>query len=307
MANNARDKRLAKIGKLALTSLEQRRITRSNFLHGKLSAGLPLGQKQINELIKLDATLAETFEIGSWVEGQTPKRKANAAQNEPQPDTFYDDAYWREQPREPRCIFVFNETRCHLPAGHSGAHARNFYVPPAAQNDDDGIVEIKESEYRKLTHPRVVIVLDGGLVQDVLSTVQLDYALVDYDVELGDDDPRIVDIPQTHAKGNECGVDTSNVPTAKAYTYISPADVLPERVSELFNVIEGNAINPPDESNTETDEEAERLLEQVQTAQDAYWDALGELETHLGIELDGTRDYRGLSVDDLTEESESNG
>lgn len=58
---------------LALTSLEERRINRSNFLHRKLKAR-SVTWSEICELIKLDGKLAETFVTGSWIEGSKLRR-----------------------------------------------------------------------------------------------------------------------------------------------------------------------------------------------------------------------------------------
>jgi hypothetical protein len=50
----------------------------------------------------------------------------------------------------------------------------------------------------------------------------------------------------------------------------------------------------------------EALLEAAQEAQTAYWEALHDLEAALGdIEIDGTRDLQGLTLDDLAEDDDS--
>ena len=72
---------------------------------------------------------------------------------------------------------------------------------------------------------RVVIGCDGGLVQDVSANVPVDFAMIDYDVK-GADDDRLTAIPQT-------GGDP-----VQAYAYTAHADVMPERVAELFKAIE---------------------------------------------------------------------
>lgn len=46
---------------------------------------------------------------------------------------------------------------------------------------------------------------------------------------------------------------------------------------------------------------AERLLEKVQEAQTAYWDALSELESELGCDIESTTDLGGYTVTDLIE------
>ena len=56
-----------------------------------------------------------------------------------------------------------------------------------------------------------------------------------------------------------------------------------------------------------TQEEAERANEKlaaVVAAQEAFWDALGELEDELDIEIDDTnREFSNVSIEDLLEEN----
>jgi hypothetical protein len=47
---------------------------------------------------------------------------------------------------------------------------------------------------------------------------------------------------------------------------------------------------------------AEELLEAARCLQHSFWDALGGLEAELDIEIDGTQDLDGLTVDDLKAE-----
>jgi len=73
-------------------------------------------------------------------------------------------------------------------------------------------------------------------------------------------------------------------------------------VRELEHAL--NDLGHTKDASTDTRSDAEQLLERVQNAQDAYWSALSELEAETGLDLDSTRDYSGLSVDDLNEEDE---
>lgn len=73
--------------------------------------------------------------------------------------------------------------------------------------------------------PRVVIILDGGIVQDILSDVPIDAIVIDYDVE-GIEKYRLTQIPQTP--------DASMEP---AYTVEEVVEVMPKRVAELFRVV----------------------------------------------------------------------
>lgn len=51
------------------------------------------------------------------------------------------------------------------------------------------------------------------------------------------------------------------------------------------------------------DRTREALLEKALRLQHDFWDALGELETALGIELESTEDLAGHTVETLTEEA----
>jgi len=99
--------------------------------------------------------------------------------------------------------------------------------------EHDATVElINHLKERIAARSRVVIVLEGGLVQDVLSNVPMEFARIDYDTD-GAEESDLVDIPQTPAGD-----------TAQAYAYTANADVMPERVNELFT-----AINTADRHN----------------------------------------------------------
>jgi len=76
-----------------------------------------------------------------------------------------------------------------------------------------------------MKRPKVVITLDGGIVQDILSDVPIDVIVIDYDVE-GIEEDRLTQIPQTP--------DASMEP---AYTVEQSANVMPKRVAELFRVV----------------------------------------------------------------------
>lgn len=77
---------------------------------------------------------------------------------------------------------------------------------------------------------KIVIACDGGLVQDVTANIPMEYAMVDYDVE-GADTDRLTAIPQVDVIG------TPKQDDVWAYAYIGNADVLPERVDQIFNVL----------------------------------------------------------------------
>ena len=76
---------------------------------------------------------------------------------------------------------------------------------------------------------KIVIVLEGGVVQDVLSCgVPVQFALIDYDAE-GADESEIVQIPQ-EGEGR---------PFEDAIAYVSSADMQrPARALELFEAVE---------------------------------------------------------------------
>ena len=75
------------------------------------------------------------------------------------------------------------------------------------------------------TPPQVVIVIEGGIVQEVLSTVPLDAGILDYDTEGADE---VFDVPQS--PGMLCEV-------AQACGHIESAAVNPSRVAELLEAI----------------------------------------------------------------------
>lgn len=78
---------------------------------------------------------------------------------------------------------------------------------------------------KKTSKPKVVIVLDGGLVQDILSTIAVDVAVVDYDVE-GVDEDRLTEIPQGDDR-----------PAEPAYCWYQRADRMPKRIREMFRAV----------------------------------------------------------------------
>jgi hypothetical protein len=51
--------------------------------------------------------------------------------------------------------------------------------------------------------------------------------------------------------------------------------------------------------------EAERLLDKAARLQAEFWDALGELEGELGVDIDGTQELALVTVDDLLPEGEA--
>jgi hypothetical protein len=78
--------------------------------------------------------------------------------------------------------------------------------------------------------PKVIIACDGGLVQDVCSNVPVEYAVIDYDVEDVDAD-RLTAIPQEDVIG------VPKTDDVWAYTYTGNADVLSDRVQQLFDAV----------------------------------------------------------------------
>lgn len=74
--------------------------------------------------------------------------------------------------------------------------------------------------------PKIVIVVEGGMVQEVISDYRVKATKIDYDtdgVDAGDVD--LKDIPQANGK------------TASGYADEFPCDVMRERVEELWNAI----------------------------------------------------------------------
>jgi len=72
--------------------------------------------------------------------------------------------------------------------------------------------------------PRIIIVLDGGLIRNVMSTCDIDIAIVDYDTEGIPDE----DLTTLH-------FDTGD---DRAYCFIERPAKLPEEVNRLYNIIE---------------------------------------------------------------------
>jgi hypothetical protein len=72
---------------------------------------------------------------------------------------------------------------------------------------------------------KVVIVCDGGLVQEVLSDGPVEYCVIDYDVE-GTDEGWLSKIPQSEGK------------TADAYAYSGLASRRSYRVKEIFKAVQ---------------------------------------------------------------------
>jgi hypothetical protein len=70
--------------------------------------------------------------------------------------------------------------------------------------------------------PKVVVFIEGGLVQEVISDSPVNFAVVDYDIEGADDDD-IADIPQGDGT------------TAEAYRRYHKTMVFPNRTNEVVN------------------------------------------------------------------------
>lgn len=76
---------------------------------------------------------------------------------------------------------------------------------------------------------KVVLWMDGGLVQGVMAATPLELYVLDYDTE-GADKEELTDIPQADGK------------TAQAYTGIWSAEVDPIRNAELVRTVEESAL-----------------------------------------------------------------
>jgi len=88
--------------------------------------------------------------------------------------------------------------------------------------------------------PRVIVVLEGGLVQDILTTVPMDAAVIDYDTE-GAEEDELTQIPQDLPGMSE---NASLQSTAPACAGIRCVEVHPDRCNQLFEAI---AIEPEPE------------------------------------------------------------
>lgn len=74
------------------------------------------------------------------------------------------------------------------------------------------------------TPPKVVVVLEGGLVSDVISTVPLQYGVIDYDTD-GADEDEIFLVPQ------------GGLPPSRALGHTGCASVSPAGTEELYNCV----------------------------------------------------------------------
>ncbi len=72
---------------------------------------------------------------------------------------------------------------------------------------------------------KIVVVMEGGLVQSVLSTEPVEVAIVDYDAE-GADAEDLKSVPQGNGK------------VANAVGHVEEAEITPlERIEELFEAV----------------------------------------------------------------------
>jgi hypothetical protein len=85
--------------------------------------------------------------------------------------------------------------------------------------------------------PRVIVVLEGGLVQDILTTVPMDAAVIDYDTE-GAEEDELTQIPQDLPGMSENASLQSTAPACAGIRYV---EVHPDRCNQLFEAI---AIEP---------------------------------------------------------------
>jgi hypothetical protein len=139
---------------------------------------------------------------------------------------------------------------------------------------------------------KAVVVLEGGLVRDVVSTIPLSVAVIDYDTEDAED-ADIKRIPQGEGKFED------------GTGHISKAYVLPERCEELYKAIDDETEQ---EQSTREGIEAisdmpdyEKLLAELKEAQTTFWNLLNQLEGELGVEIDSSKDLAGYTIADLQE------
>lgn len=83
--------------------------------------------------------------------------------------------------------------------------------------------------------PRVVVVLDGGLVQDVLADVPVDCVKIDYDTE-GADRADLWPVPQDGTEGDRPA-------SSEAFISHFGVEVSPERVALLFLTADDKAAH----------------------------------------------------------------
>jgi hypothetical protein len=97
-----------------------------------------------------------------------------------------------------------------------------------------------EDEVAAPPTPRVVIVVEGGLLQDIITTAPIDVVEIDYDTD-GADEEEIMQIPQDLPGMSE---NASLESTAAAVAMVRTAEVNPARANQLFEAI---AIEPEPE------------------------------------------------------------
>jgi hypothetical protein len=73
---------------------------------------------------------------------------------------------------------------------------------------------------------RIVITVQGGLIQDISSSEPIECLVIDYDTE-GADADQLTSIPQDDGT------------TAEAYAYRAISQTMPTRVGRLFNAVLG--------------------------------------------------------------------
>jgi hypothetical protein len=95
--------------------------------------------------------------------------------------------------------------------------------------DEDETCSIDSHEL-DLPAPRIVVIMEGGLLQDVLSTSPLSVAVIDYDTEGTSDE--LTAIPQ----------DEEGTSFAEACASIRPAYVRPERTNQLYDAVANKAF-----------------------------------------------------------------
>ena len=74
--------------------------------------------------------------------------------------------------------------------------------------------------------PRIVVTLEGGLVQNITSNLPAEVLVIDYDTECAEED-RLTNVPQGEGREDE-----------PAWCWYQDADLDAPRVAELFAVVQ---------------------------------------------------------------------
>jgi hypothetical protein len=98
---------------------------------------------------------------------------------------------------------------------------------------DDGMIDrllelsgMTAEIQERIADPKIVVIMEGGLIQNVIGDRPMKIGIVDYDIE-GCEPEQISEIPQ--GPGNK---------TQAAYTSVFVAEVLPDDAGELLRICE---------------------------------------------------------------------